>query len=76
MRDGFGAGVESVHVSALPYEHTKDKFSGKPPSFDIPSNKYADIFGLWPPELFDGFDEFVLKCRRESGFGREPPPWW
>jgi len=46
------------------------------PSFDVPSNKYADIFGLWPPELFEGFEEFVLQCRRESGLGREPPPWW
>jgi hypothetical protein len=27
MRDGFGAGVEFVHVSALPYERTKDNFS-------------------------------------------------
>lgn len=27
MRDGFGAGVEIIHVGALPYEHTKDKFS-------------------------------------------------
>lgn len=53
-----------------------DALDSTPPSFDIPSNKYADIAGLWPPELFEGFEEFVLKCRRESGFGREPPPWW
>lgn len=46
------------------------------PSFDIPSNKYSDIFGLWPPELFDGFEEFVRESRRQSGFGREPPEWW
>jgi hypothetical protein len=48
----------------------------RPPSFDIPSNKYSDIFGLWPPELFEGFEEFVKESRTESGFGREPPPWW
>jgi hypothetical protein len=46
------------------------------PSFDIPSNKYSDIIGLWPPELFEGFEEFVKDCRRESGYGREPPSWW
>jgi hypothetical protein len=46
------------------------------PSFDIPSNKYADIFGLWPPELFDGFEEFVKQRRQRSAERREPPPWW
>ena len=46
------------------------------PSFDIPSNKYSDIFGLWPPELFDGFEEFVKESRERSNERREPPPWW
>jgi hypothetical protein len=46
------------------------------PSFAIPSNEYSDLFGLWPPELFDGFEEFVRESRQQSGFGREPPPWW
>ena len=46
------------------------------PSFNTPSNKYADIFGLWPPELFEGFEEFVRKSRERSADRREPPPWW
>ena len=46
------------------------------PSLDVPSNRYSDIFGLFPSELFDGFEEFVRESRRQSGFGREPPPWW
>lgn len=46
------------------------------PSFDIPSNKYSDIFGLWPPELFEGFEEFVKESRERSAERREPPSWW
>ena len=46
------------------------------PSFDVPSNKYSDLFGLFPAELFDGFEEFVKESRRQSGFGKEPPSWW
>ncbi len=46
------------------------------PSFEVPSNKYADIFGLWPAELFEGFEEFVRRSRERSADRREPPPWW
>ena len=55
---------------------TDDALSQCSPSFDIPSNKYSDIFGLWPPELFDGFEEFVKESRERSAERREPPPWW
>ena len=61
---------------ASPLVGAEDTPSGTSPSFAIPSNKYSDIFGPWPPELFEGFEDFVQQCRRESGFGREPPPWW
>jgi len=47
-----------------------------PTSLDVPSNKYSDLLGVFPPELFEGFEEFVKECRRESGFGQEPPSWW
>jgi hypothetical protein len=65
---------ENAGAVVLSAENTPG--GGTPPSFDIPSNKYSDIFGLWPPELFDGFEEFVKECRERSNERREPPPWW
>lgn len=50
--------MTEIPAVAFPVAVAGDTSDHKPPSFDVPSNKYADIFGLWPPELFDGFDEF------------------
>ncbi len=55
---------------------TEDPPGANSPSFDIPSNKYSDIFGLWPPEIWEGFEEFVKESRERSAERREPPPWW
>jgi hypothetical protein len=68
--------MTEIQTNVIPAENTEDTPSGPAPSFDIPSNKYSDIFGLWPPELFDGFEEFVKESRERSADRREPPPWW
>jgi hypothetical protein len=46
------------------------------PSFAVPSNRYSDLFGLWPPELFEGFEEFVKRSRARSANRRGAPSWW
>lgn len=65
-----------IQESSIPAAPIEDPTGANSPSFDIPSNKYSDIFGLWPPEIWEGFEEFVKESRRQSGFGREPPEWW
>ena len=66
----------SESTDSVPETSDADASVTAAPSFAIPSNKYSDLFGLWPPELFDGFEEFVKESRRQSGYGPEPPPWW
>jgi predicted nucleic acid-binding protein len=36
---------------------------------------YSEVRWRWPDD-FNGFEEFVTESRKESGYGREPPPWW
>ena len=66
---------ESIDDS-VPETNEPDASTAVAPSFAVPSNKYSDIFGLWPPELFDGFEEFIRESRLKSAIKREPPPWW
>jgi hypothetical protein len=61
---------------SVPETHDPDASVTASPSLAIPSNKYSDLFGLFPPELFDGFEEFVRESRLKSANVREPPPWW
>lgn len=66
---------ESIEDS-VPGTHNAGESVTPAPSLAFPGNKYSDLFGLFPPELFDGFEDFVRESRKQSGFGREPPPWW
>jgi hypothetical protein len=40
-----------------------------------PRNSYSEVCWSCPGD-FDGFEEFVNESRQQSGYGREPPPWW
>ena len=40
------------------------------------NNPFAEFFGVWGPELFDGLEEFVARSRRRSANRRKPPSWW
>lgn len=66
---------ESTEAS-MPRTRDADVSVTPSPSFPILRNKYSDLFELFSPELFDGFEEFVKESRGQSAFGREPPPWW
>ena len=45
-------------------------------SREIPSNRYSDLLGYFPAEIFEGFEEFVRRSRERSKNRRVPPPWW
>jgi hypothetical protein len=61
--DSRAAGSENEPVSRAPPTETA-------------RNSYADLFGFFSPDLFEGFEEFVKKSRERSANRREPPPWW
>ena len=42
-------------------------------SREISSNRYSDLLGYFPAEIFE---EFVRRSRERSKNRREPPPWW
>lgn len=65
--------MTEIQESANPVAVAEDPpLSTTAPSFDIPSNKYSDIFGLWPPELFAK----IMAARDRAGRPMLPDDAW